>query len=106
MRWPKRGRSSSRLNIVMQHRPKNSGRETVARALGQTLATVQHLTDLVVAWGSRKLKQVGEMPEPAAPKKDVLFWIRHSARVTARFVGNLGDAYYDWYEKLKARRRA
>jgi len=90
----------------MLHRPKSDGREPVARALGQTFATVQHLTDLVVAWGSRKLKQVGDQPEPAIPKKGVLPLVKRSLRVTARFVGNLGDAYYEWYEKLKARRRS
>lgn len=88
----------------MQHRPNSDGKEPVARALGQTFATVQHLTDLVVAWGSRKLKQVGDQPEPAKSKKGVLPTIKRSLRVTARFVGNLGDAYYEWYEKLKARR--
>ncbi|MFH0851907.1 MAG: hypothetical protein V1876_04130 [Candidatus Peregrinibacteria bacterium] len=88
----------------MQHRLKSDGRETVARALGQTFATVQHLTDLLIAWGSRKLKQVGDQPEQMKPKKGVLPMVRHSMRVTARFVGNLGDAYYEWYERLKSRR--
>jgi len=88
----------------MQHRQNLDGKETVARALGQTFATVQHLTDLVVAWGSRKLKQVGDRPEPVQSKKGLLSMACYSLRATARFVGNLGDAYYEWYEKLKARK--
>ncbi|MDO8469016.1 MAG: hypothetical protein Q7S29_04635 [Candidatus Peribacter sp.] len=88
----------------MQHRSASDGKETVARALGQTFATVQHLTDLVVAWGSRKLKQVGDQPDPAKPRKGILPTLKRSLRATARFVGNLGDAYYEWYERLKARK--
>ena len=76
----------------------------MARALGQTFATVQHLTDLVFVWGSRKLKKVGSDPEPQSGRKGILGRLRHSGRVTARFVGTMGDAYYEWYEKLKARR--
>ena len=91
--------------LAMQHRVQSNGRESVARALGQTFATVQHLTDLVIAWGSRKLKKLGDQPEPAKTGTGVLLLVKHSFRVTARFVGNLGDAYYEWYETLKARRR-
>lgn len=89
----------------MQQQRTSDGKPTVARALGQTLATVQHLADLFIAWGSRKLKKVGESPEPAKRRKGVLPVLGHAARVTARFVGTLGDAYYDWYERLKAERK-
>jgi len=88
----------------MQHRSQSDGREPVARALGQTFATVQHLTDLVIAWGSRKLKKVGDEDESRLGRKGILGRLRHFGRVTARFVGTMGDAYYEWYEKLKARR--
>lgn len=89
----------------MNHRQESDGKPTVARALGQTLATVQHLADLFVAWGSRRLKQAGDQAEPVVPQKGVLPLVRRSLRVTARFVGNLGDAYYEWYERLKARKK-
>jgi len=88
----------------MRHRTVSEGKPTVARALGQTLATVQHLADLLVVWGSRKLKRMGDRPEPVKLKKGILPIVGHAFRVTARFVGNLGDAYYEWYEKLKARK--
>lgn len=88
----------------MHHRTVNDGKPTVARTLGQTLAIVQHLADLLVEWGSRKLKQVGDTSEPRKPQQGVLSFLRRTARSTAGFVGNMGDAYYEWYEKLKARR--
>ncbi|MDD5103353.1 MAG: hypothetical protein PHX93_03050 [Candidatus Peribacteraceae bacterium] len=89
----------------MQHRPNSDGKETVARALGQTFATVQHLTDLAIAWGSRKLKQVGSGAESTA-SKGVVPILKRFGKSSARFVGTMGDSYYEWYEKLKARKRS
>jgi len=88
----------------MRHRTVSEGKPTVARALGQTLATVQHLTDLLVVWGSRKLKRMGEAPEPAGRERGLLPLTRRVLRSAVGFVGDMGDAYYDWYEKLKARK--
>ncbi len=88
----------------MQHRDKSDGSETVARSLGQTFATVQHLTDLAIAWGSRKLKQAAGGPVPASARRGALGWLKRAGRGTARFVGTMGDAYYEWYERLKARK--
>lgn len=87
----------------MQHRIETDGKEPVARRVGQTLATLQHLTDLLVAWGSRKL-QAAAGTEALPPPKGAVAWIKRSGRMTARFIGTMGDAYYEWYEKLKARK--
>ncbi len=88
----------------MHHRTVSDGKPTVAKALGQTLATVQHLADLLVEWGSRKLKEVGSSPESSTSRKGFFPLLRRGARGTAGFLGDLGDAYYEWYEKLKARK--
>lgn len=90
----------------MQHRPKSDGTETVARGIGQTFATLQHLTDLAIAWGSRKLKQVGTPSDSAPAPKGTVALLKRIGRRSARFVGTMGDAYYEWYEKLKARKKA
>ena len=97
-------RFSFKCNVAMQHRPKSDGREPVARALGQTFATIQHLADLTFEWGSRKLKNLGSDSASRSACKGLLGCLKHAGRIAARFVGTMGDAYYEWYEKLKARR--
>jgi len=90
----------------MQCRSTRDGREPIARALGQTFATLQHLTDLGFAWGSRKLKQAGGGAESSPVQKGVLSLLKRLGKRLARFVGTMGDSYYEWYEKLKARKRS
>ncbi|ALM09834.1 MAG TPA: hypothetical protein DEB30_02240 [Candidatus Peribacter riflensis] len=88
----------------MQNRSSSSGRDSVARTVGQTFATLQHLMDLTFVWGSRKLKQVGGEPAEQTKRKGAVALLKRSGRATARFLGTMGDAYYEWYERLKARK--
>lgn len=80
-----------------------NGRD-IPRAIGETLATVQHLADLVLDWGFRKLKKMGERPFPKRMKGRVLPHLRRTTLTAAHFVGAMGEAYYEWYGKLKARK--
>ncbi|OIO53678.1 hypothetical protein AUJ46_04380 [Candidatus Peregrinibacteria bacterium CG1_02_54_53] len=89
----------------MQQRSSRDGKEPIARALGQTFATLQHLSDLAFAWGSRKLKQAGSGAE-ANVQKGIWSKLKRVGKRSARFVGTMGDAYYDWYERLKAQKRS
>jgi hypothetical protein len=84
-----------------------SGRhgQSVPRAIGQTLATFQHLFDLAVDWGFRKLRRVGEHPLPEKKGKRTL--VGFAGRVfksAVGFLGSLGEEYYAAYERLKAKR--
>lgn len=79
--------------------------EPVAHALGQTFATIQHLTDLTLSWGFRKLKRVSRGPEGKVRGRGVLPVLKRTGLSTLHFLGAMGDAYYEWYERLKTRRR-
>lgn len=78
--------------------------EHVAHALGQTFATIQHLTDLTLSFGFRKLKRVSRGPEGTVKGRGVLPVLKRTGMATLHFLGVMGDAYYEWYERLKARR--
>ena len=80
-------------------------REQVAHALGQTLATLQHLTDLTLSWGFRKLKRISAPDDAVRRRKGVLPFLKRAGWRTASFLGSMGDAYFDWYDRLKARRQ-
>jgi len=80
------------------------GKEPVPRAIGQTLATLQHLTDLAVDWGFKKIKKVGEQPLEKKEEKKLLGFVKKVSLPVLKFLGTTGEAYFDWYEKLKARR--
>ena len=84
--------------------PTAKNQQSVPRAIGQTLATIQHLLDLALDWGFRKLRKVGEKPLPQAKGHGVFAFVKKSAVVTAKFLGSAGESYYEWYEKLKAER--
>lgn len=78
--------------------------EHVAHALGQTLATLQHLADLTLSWGFRKLKKISAPDDGERRGKGVLPFLRRAGWRSVSFLGSMGDAYYEWYERLKARR--
>lgn len=85
--------------------PAGKNGQSVPRAIGQTLATLQHLADLVVDWGFKKLRRAGEYPLSERKKGNkVLGTVGKSAQFVARFLGSVGESYFDWYEKLKARK--
>ncbi len=79
-----------------------SSAQKTARTVGQTLATVQHLIDLGVSWGFRKLKNVEGTEEVRTMKNaKCLQKPLRIARSVVAFIGRTGDAYYEWYGKLK-----
>ncbi|MDD5751364.1 MAG: hypothetical protein PHS73_02490 [Candidatus Peribacteraceae bacterium] len=78
--------------------------ETIPRAIGQTAATLQHLTDLVIDWGFRKMKQAGKVPVVEKRGSKTVRTVKTVARPVLSFLGSVGESYYEWYEKLKARR--
>lgn len=90
----------------------SKGGEKLSHAVGQTLATLQHLTDLTLDWGFKKMKSVGQSPaftqaEVGASKKgihQVIPALKKYGLRTLSFLGSVGDSYYDAYEKLKAKR--
>jgi len=82
-----------------------AGREPVPRAIGQTLATLQHLADLALDWGFKKIKRVGESPIAKSEEKKPLGVVKKVSLPVLRFLGTMGESYYDWYEKLKAGRQ-
>lgn len=83
----------------------DGGHEPVARALGQTLATIQHLLDLGLSWGFKSLKKVSAPVSPADAKVGCAARIKRAGRRALHFFGAAGDSYYEWYEGLKARRK-
>ncbi|MDD5075408.1 MAG: hypothetical protein PHO54_06115 [Candidatus Peribacteraceae bacterium] len=81
------------------------GREPVPRAIGQTLATLQHLADLAVDWGFKKIKKAGEMPIAKNEERKPLGFVKKVSFPVLKFLGTMGESYFDWYEKLKAGKR-
>ena len=80
-------------------------RETVPRAIGQTAATLQHLADLFIDWGFRKMKKAGEVPVMASKSGSrTVRAVKKVVRPALRFLGSMGESYYEAYEKLKAKR--
>ncbi len=79
--------------------------ETVPRAIGQTAATLQHLADLFIDWGFRKMKKAGEAPVTPRPQTRTVRAVQKVVRPALRFLGSMGESYYEAYEKLKAKRR-
>ncbi|MFH0770422.1 MAG: hypothetical protein V1926_03520 [Candidatus Peregrinibacteria bacterium] len=75
--------------------------QKTARTVGQTLATVQHLFDLSIGWGFRKLKNIEATGETQKKKSGCLHTPVKIALSVLSFVGRTGDAYYEWYGKMK-----
>ena len=80
----------------------------VARVLGKGWAHVQHGMDRVIQWGMHRIK-VASAPdavvEVPTPKKTAIRRIGSGVRTGLRFLGTLGETYFDEYEKLKRKKR-
>ncbi|MEI8230536.1 MAG: hypothetical protein WCG83_05395 [Candidatus Peregrinibacteria bacterium] len=98
---------------IPEQSPGDKKHEKLSLAVGQTLATLQHLADLAFDWGFKKMKNVGQ--SPAFTQEDVgaseqqgihqvLPTLKKFGLKTLSFLGSVGDSYYDAYEKLKAKR--
>jgi len=81
-----------------------TGKRDVSRTLGETFATMSHLADLAIDWGFKKMKKVGEAPVTCGKASHPLCYVKRVTQPVLRFIGSMGDAYYEWYEKLKAKR--
>jgi len=78
-------------------------KEPVARAIGQTFAIAQHLLDLSLTWGFRVMKKVSDRSaEDTMPRKGIVATAKHATLRTMHFLGSMGDAYYEWYGRMKA----
>lgn len=73
---------------------------SVASTVGKGFAHVQHLTDKVIGWGLKKMKETGES-EPIGDNTKAAGKAEKAVRGTLKFFGTLGDAYYTKYEELK-----
>lgn len=71
-----------------------------AIVIGKGFAHVQHLTDRVIGWGLKKMKETGEAP-PSAKNDKAAGKAEKAVRGTLKFFGTMGDAYYTKYEELK-----
>jgi len=83
---------------------KVSKKQSVAHHIGKGLAFVQHVIDLGMDWGFKKLKTVNfasEGDDQAARSTRM----KRTAGVVVRFFGDLGDSFYTEYENFKKKRK-
>lgn len=85
--------------------PTGNGKEPMARAIGQTFAALQHLTDLALTWGFAAMKKASAAPPAQAPvmRKGIRATATRAVLRVLHFVGSTGDAYYEWYGRMKRR---
>jgi hypothetical protein len=67
-----------------------------ARKVGVVFAVIQGFVDELFGFFFRKLKQTGAA-KPKDPKNELEKFLRG----VSRFFGELGDAFYTTYEKIK-----
>ena len=80
--------------------------QSCSTILGYGLAHVQNTIDTVCDWGFQKMREAGN--QPVAKKKSekkVVATAKRGVKSTLRFLGSAGEAYYDRYEELKARKK-
>ncbi|MBL4694917.1 hypothetical protein JKY72_06135 [Candidatus Gracilibacteria bacterium] len=77
-------------------------KKTVAKKIGTGLAKLQSLFDDLLDSGFRKLKKEGKkkVKKDDSPKGKV----KKGLRKTAGFLGEMGESFYDEYEKIKAKK--
>lgn len=71
-------------------------KKSLAKRLGAGLARVQALGDDVINLGFRSLKNVGS----GKPKKQGA--VGKAMRSTARFLGEMGQEFYQKYDQIKS----
>ena len=77
-------------------------------AIGHGFAHLQDTCDRALDWGFKRITQSAEsaaLKSECSAKRSVAA-AKGAARSTLRFVGWLGNAYYDRYHELKKRRTA
>ncbi|PIR48797.1 hypothetical protein COU80_03850 [Candidatus Peregrinibacteria bacterium CG10_big_fil_rev_8_21_14_0_10_55_24] len=77
-------------------------------ALGHGFAHLQDACDRALDWGFKRITQSAESTALKSEKsaKRSVATAKGAARGALRFVGWLGNAYYDRYHELKKRRSA
>lgn len=88
----------------MEKKQQRDPASAVAKGVGNTLAHVQDLADLLIGWGFRTLRKVGETHEEKQQNRTVMSRLLHVGRRSLGFLGTLGQSYYDRYEELKRKR--
>lgn len=74
----------------------------LARAVGSTLAHVQHGLDRVIAWGFDRMQKAAEArKEPAKERTSAVGKLQRAGKTFLRFVGQAGKSYYRAYDDLK-----
>jgi hypothetical protein len=78
-------------------------KKTAASHIGTALAHLQDTIDIAVSWGFHKLKKVKLDEEADHPAKSNA---KKVATSFFKFYGELGETFYDEYEKLKKDRQS
>lgn len=78
-------------------------KHNTASAIGSFFAHFQSMIDDLLNWSFRKLKDVSK-DDPPQSKEDpkMTAKIQKTAKKLGKFVGDMGESYYQEYEKLKA----
>ena len=71
---------------------------SIARKIGKTLAYVQDTADVVLRYGFHKLNSRKPSPQAKQPK------VKKVALKALGFFGEIGETFYQEYEKLKTKR--
>ncbi len=71
---------------------------SAAKTIGRGLAYIQDTVDLAVSWGFNKMKKLKVKEED---KSQAASLFKKGLNKTFRFVGELGESFYEEYEKLK-----
>lgn len=79
----------------------------IASQTGEVLAYVQHTLDVFTQWGFAMLRIAAKergRKEAVSSRRPLLTIARSTGRKMLKFLGDSGSAYYETYEKLKAKR--
>ncbi len=77
-------------------------KNSAAKTIGKGLAYVQDTLDIAVSWGFNKMKKL-KVKEDDKSQAASLF--KKGLNKSFHFVGELGESFYDEYEKLKQDRK-
>ena len=88
---------------VIVDKKKSTKNKNIAQSLGSILAHVQSTFDEVFSFGFKKLNQFGQGKKISSEQKkeDLMYYFKKISKITAKFLGQTGEAYYDTYDKLK-----
>ena len=76
----------------------------LSRTLGKLLASTQSIVDDLVSLGFKKMKSAAKEAPPAKEPETLKEKGASALRQAAGFLGDTGEAFYEHYEKLKAKK--